>query len=66
MKLVFNIVGILLISVGIVWSLQGANILPGSFMTGQIEWLIIGVVCLFAGAGLLVYNKRQDAGEEEP
>jgi uncharacterized membrane protein YphA (DoxX/SURF4 family) len=29
---------ILLIAVGVIWILQGINVLPGSFMTGQIQW----------------------------
>ncbi len=37
MKLVLMSFGIVLILVGIVWFLQGINILPGSFMTGQLQ-----------------------------
>ncbi len=36
MKLSINIVAVLLILTGIVWFFQGINVLPGSFMTGQI------------------------------
>jgi hypothetical protein len=36
-----------------VWTLQGANVIGGSFMTGSRMWLIIGVVCVIAGVGLL-------------
>lgn len=28
--------------VGAVWFLQGINVLPGSFMTGQTKWAVIG------------------------
>ena len=37
MKKVVNVVAVLLILGGGVWFLQGINVLPGSFMTGQIE-----------------------------
>lgn len=37
MKIVLNIVGGLLVIMGTIWFLQGINILPGSFMTGQIR-----------------------------
>jgi hypothetical protein len=29
--------------VGLVWALQGAGVLPGSFMTGDPLWLGLGV-----------------------
>jgi hypothetical protein len=43
MKIAFNIVGVLLVVSGSVWFLQGINVLPGSFMTGQIRWAVYGV-----------------------
>ena len=30
--------------IGIIWILQGVNILPGSFMTGHIIWAIYGAL----------------------
>jgi hypothetical protein len=44
---------VLLVLVGSVWTLQGANLLGGSFMTGSRQWLVIGLVVLVAGAALL-------------
>jgi hypothetical protein len=38
---------------GIVWVLQGIDVLPGSFMTGQIVWAAIGSVLLFVSGVLL-------------
>ena len=43
---------VLLILVGAIWFLQGINILPGSFMTGQIEWAVAGVISAAIGIGL--------------
>ena len=62
MKLVLNIVAFLLIFAGGVWILQGINILPGSFMTGQPRWAIIGAVVVVAGIGLLVFANRRRSG----
>lgn len=59
MKKVLNIVAILLIVGGGVWVLQGVNILPGSFMTGQIEWAIYGGLAILLGAGLLFFANRR-------
>ncbi len=58
MKVILIIVGVLLILMGIVWFLQGINVLPGSFMTGQIEYAIAGIVAAIVGAGLIVYSRR--------
>jgi hypothetical protein len=58
MKLALRVVAVLLFLTGIVWALQGANVLPGSFMTGQVEWLAAGIACLLAGAGLWVLAAR--------
>jgi hypothetical protein len=48
----------LVLIVGVVWILQGVNILPGSFMTGHIQWAVYGAVLVVAGLGLLVWLKR--------
>jgi hypothetical protein len=47
--------------VGIVWALQGLNVIGGSFMTGQSQWLVIGIVCAIAGAVLLGWVNRRGA-----
>ncbi len=54
MKIALNIIGILLILGGGVWFLQGINVLPGSFMTGQIQWAINGGIAIVVGIVLLV------------
>ena len=33
----------MLMLMGVIWFLQGVNILPGSFMTGQIQWAYTAV-----------------------
>ena len=53
MRLGLNVVGAILLLLGVVWALQGLNLLGGSFMTGQTQWLVIGGVCAVAGAVLL-------------
>ena len=44
--------------IGIDWVLQGLNILPGSFMTGQIIWAVYGLPLALAGAGLVWWVNR--------
>jgi hypothetical protein len=43
---------------GVVWFLQGINVLPGSFMTGQMKWAIYGGIAALAGIILLVWANR--------
>jgi len=44
---------------GAIWFLQGINVLPGSFMSGQIRWAVYGGITAFVGFGLLVAARRQ-------
>ena len=59
MKTVLNVVGILLILAGGVWVLQGVNILPGSFMTGDPQWAINGAITIAIGLGLLLFGRTR-------
>lgn len=60
MRTVLNICAVLGIFVGAVWFLQGINVLPGSFMTGQIEWSIYGSLLILASLALLIRVNRHD------
>lgn len=53
------LVGALLVLMGVVWFLQGINLLPGSFMTGQIQWAIAGAVSFVVGAGIIILLQRR-------
>jgi hypothetical protein len=46
---------------GGIWFLQGINILPGSFMTGQTKWAIYGGILLLIGIGILIAASRRPA-----
>ena len=52
------VLGALLLIIGAVWTLQGANLLGGSFMSGSRMWLVIGLVVLIAGVALLSGSLR--------
>jgi hypothetical protein len=58
-KIVFNVAGVLALLMGAVWFLQGTNVLPGSFMTGQIRWAVYGAIMMVLGVLLLVRANRQ-------
>jgi len=59
MRIGLNIVGVLLVLFGSIWFLQGINILPGSFMTGQIRWAVYGGIAVIVGVILLVRANRR-------
>ena len=59
MKIALSIVGVLAALIGVVWILQGVNVLPGSFMTGQTKWAIYGSISFVLGAGLIVFANRR-------
>jgi hypothetical protein len=58
MRWVALIVGVLLFLMGSTFALQGAGVLPGSLMSGQTFWLVVGVLLLLAGIGLVVAGLR--------
>lgn len=59
MRIAMNVAGILFLLSGCVWILQGINVLPGSFMTGQTKWAIYGALAAIVGIGLLVSANRR-------
>lgn len=59
MKIALNVVGVLVVLMGCIWFLQGINILPGSFMTGQIRWAVYGAIAVVVGVVLLVRANRR-------
>jgi hypothetical protein len=59
MKITLNVIGALLALFGLIWFLQGINVLPGSFMTGQIRWAVYGGIAVVVGISLLVVANRR-------
>ena len=59
MRVLINVLGVLLVIAGCVFFLQGINILPGSFMTGQTKWAIYGGIAIVAGLLLLIAPNRR-------
>lgn len=57
-RIIKNLASLLVLAVGIVWSLQGVGIVQGSFMTGQSQWLYIGIAVVVVGLAGLVWANR--------
>jgi hypothetical protein len=56
------VVGVLLVLLGGLWTLQGVGVVGGSFMTGSRLWLVIGLVLVIAGVALLLRLGRRSRG----
>ncbi|GAA1447688.1 hypothetical protein [Leifsonia poae] len=50
----FLVVGVILAAIGLVWTLQGLNVLRGSAMSGSSLWGTIGPILLVVGVVLIV------------
>ena len=53
------IVGALCVLMGVVWIFQGINVIPGSFMTGDIDWSYRGGVLAVVGLVVLFFSLRK-------
>ncbi len=54
-----RIIGFVLALVGLLWILQGAGLVGGSFMTGQSLWLYIGIATAAVGIVVGVWGARR-------
>ena len=51
--------GVMLVVVGAIWTLQGLGVLGGSAMSGVTTWAVIGPVVAVAGVALVVTSRRR-------
>ena len=59
MKFLLSIAGILIFLAGLTFFLQGVNILPGSYMTGDPQWAINGAIGMVIGGGLFWFARSR-------
>ena len=59
MKTVLKVFSVLVFLAGGVWFLQGINVLPGSYMTGDPQWAINGGIAMAIGVGLFWFANRK-------
>jgi hypothetical protein len=62
-RTVLTVAGVVAVLLGLIWMGQGANLIPGSFMTGDRNWLGIGVFVAAAGVVALVFGVRRPKGD---
>lgn len=56
---IFLVVGVLLVLVGALWTLQGLGVVGGSVMSGVTLWAIIGPIVLIVGVVVAFMGIRQ-------
>jgi hypothetical protein len=61
MRWIGLVIGIIALAAGIIWTLQGFNVLRGSVMSGQTMWQIIGPIVALIGAILVIFTARSRA-----
>lgn len=49
----FLVPGVVLVAVGVVWTLQGIDVLRGSVMSGSPVWATVGPIVLLGGLVLI-------------
>jgi hypothetical protein len=59
MKLAIQALCVLFFLAGLIFFLQGINVLPGSYMTGDPQWAINGGVMMAITAALFVWINRR-------
>jgi hypothetical protein len=59
MRAIGIVVGLLLLLVGVIWILQGINMLPGSFMSGRLGYALLGLVVAIVGVVILLRITRR-------
>jgi hypothetical protein len=54
--------GVVAVLIGVVWILQGVNVIHGSGMSGHSQFAVLGIVVALLGAWLLSGLRRPGAG----
>ncbi|GAA3215086.1 hypothetical protein [Microbacterium terregens] len=63
------VLGVVLSAVGLVWTLQGFDVLRGSAMSGSSLWAIVGPIVLLVGlvsigTAIAVTRRRRRRGDD--
>jgi uncharacterized membrane protein HdeD (DUF308 family) len=64
-RIVKLVAGAVLILLGIVWTLQGLNIMGGSGMSGHAVWAVVGVIIIVVGGFIIVQAIREQHASDD-
>jgi hypothetical protein len=57
-----SVLGVVVVALGVVWTLQGLGYVGGSAMTGERVWAVIGPAVALVGLLLMVLAARSRRG----
>ena len=57
-KPLWVVAGVVLVLIGLLWTLQGLDIITGSSMSGTTTWSIVGPIVLLVGAFVMSVGIR--------
>jgi type VI protein secretion system component VasK len=58
-RIVLIVLGVIALIAGVIWVGQGMGLIPGSFMTGDRTWLLIGLIVGVVGIVLIALGLRR-------
>ncbi len=65
MRIVWRVLGVLAVGLGVLWTLQGLDLLGGSGgMHGETTWAIVGPIVAAVGLLMLLFGFRKGAAGE--
>ena len=59
MRYLWVVIGVLAVLAGLVWTLQGLNVLGGSAMSGDSTWAIVGPIVAVVGMLAVLFGLRR-------
>jgi drug/metabolite transporter superfamily protein YnfA len=57
-KPLWVVAGVVLVLLGLLWTLQGTGVIEGSSMSGTTTWSVIGPIVLLVGALVMTVGIR--------
>jgi hypothetical protein len=63
-RIVKLVVGVVILLAGVVFTLQGLDIMGGSSMSGKSLWVVLGAIIAIAGAYLLYVTLRAPSARD--
>ncbi len=66
MRFLWIVVGLVAIAAGVVWTLQGLDVLGGSAMSGETTWAIVGPIVAVVGMLVFLFGiRRRDNTDDD-
>jgi hypothetical protein len=59
MRVVWILIGAVAVVMGVVWTLQGLDVLGGSAMSGDSTWAIVGPIVAVVGMLVFLFGLRR-------